>query len=558
MVTKEIIGFLINGMLSDNEIKALANRCELRYDGVRTSTVPTDVLAEDLAQRFLEDPDSGLNITKYLLKKLERRVPNLSGMTIEQIKEEYTVEEVMDRGPEEGTPIIMAMLMDSRKEVNEYALQLHEEINEILEEGKEDLNLDLLRQLFDEEDEDWMEEDEDYDYEEDEPDEMDEVILDLERQIRGGSLERMLDSLRPPKGMANDELLKVRLPIALATVLLRYGYNEFARVLDEMNEQLEEEKRKEQVLQEKAEKFHESLTQQRHIYNEIARERADLKRKVAQLEKKLTALSDQRGEIDRLKARCHELERENRKLEHKLMEINRISREYEELKVEKAKLEAALKTLGEQLERERNEYHEKLSELESHISILKAQRESLAKELKKRRETQQSAPKPQKVKRDKPRVGVFVDVQNMFYAAKENYNGKLDYAKLLDVVVRGRTLVTANAYVVYNPEIDQSSFISFLEYQGYKVKSKNLTVRSDGSAKGNWDVGMTIDIISMIDELDVVALVSGDGDFCPLVELLQKNGVSVEVFGFERNTSMELKGLADGFYPISGDMVIID
>ncbi|HID57225.1 TPA: NYN domain-containing protein [Candidatus Poribacteria bacterium] len=238
--------------------------------------------------------------------------------------------------------------------------------------------------------------------------------------------------------------------------------------------------------------------------------------------------------------------------------MERISSEYEELKVEKAKLEVALKTVGEQLERERREYQEKINELQSHISLLRSQRESLSKELKQLRETHRNQPKPQKVKRDKPRVGVFVDVQNMFYAARENYNGKLDYAKLLDVVVRDRILVTANAYVVYNPEIDQSSFLSFLEYQGYKVKSKNLTVRSDGSAKGNWDVGMTIDIISMIDELDVVAIVSGDGDFCPLVEMLRKNGITVEVYGFERNTSMELKGLADEFYPISGDMVIID
>ncbi|GEM_PF-193868 len=549
--TEEIISFLIRGMLSKDEIKSLANKCELRYDGVRTSTVPVDILIEDLAKRFLDDPDSGLNITKYLLKRIERDSLTLSNMTVKQIKERYPVGKVMNEGPERGSGMIMSMLIDPRKEVNEYAIQLYEKISEILDESEEELE-DILEQLIDEDDEDEAQ------MRDDETSEIDEILIEIENQMRGGKLIRIIDSFKPPKGVSDDDLMRVRLPIALATVLLRYGYDEFAKILDRMRERIEEDRRKEEILQEKAEKLQERLTQQRHLSDEIARERADLRRRVTQLERKLAALSDQQKEVERLRARCHELERENRKMEHDLREMERISREYEELKTEKAKLEVALKTVGEQLERERREYQERINELQSHISLLRSQRESLSKELKQLRETRQAQPKPQRVKRDKPRVGVFVDVQNMFYAARENYNGKLDYAKLLDVVVRDRVLVTANAYVVYNPEIDQSSFISFLEYQGYKVKSKNLTVRSDGSAKGNWDVGMTIDIISMIDDLDVVALVSGDGDFCPLVEMLQKNGIAVEVYGFERNTSMELKGLADEFYPISGDMVIID
>jgi len=554
-VTEEIMSFLIREMLSKEEIKSLANRCELRYDGVRTSTVPVDILIEDLAKRFLDDPDSGLNITKYLLKKIDRESLNLSNMTAKQIKKVYSVERIMSEGPERGSSMIISMLIDPRSEINEYAVQLWEKINEILDESEGELE-NILGRLF-EEDDDEMEEDDETEEDEEES-EIDEILIELEEQMRGGKLARIIDSFKPPRGIPDDDLMRVRLPIAMATVLLRYGYEEFTRALDRMKEQIEEDRRKEEILQEKTEKLQERLTQQRHLSDEIARERADLRRKVAQLERKLAALSDQQKEVERLRARCHELERENRKMEHDLREMEGISREYEELKIEKAKLEVALKTVGERLERERNEYQDRINELQSHISLLRSQRESLSKELKRLRESRQTQSKPQRSRRDKPRVGVFVDVQNMFYAARENYNGKLDYAKLLDVVVRDRILVTANAYVVYNPEIDQSSFLSFLEYQGYRVKSKNLTVRSDGSAKGNWDVGMTIDIISMIDDLDVVALVSGDGDFCPLVEMLQKNGIAVEVYGFERNTSMELKGLADEFYPISGDMVIID
>ncbi|MBM3234735.1 NYN domain-containing protein [Candidatus Poribacteria bacterium] len=157
---------------------------------------------------------------------------------------------------------------------------------------------------------------------------------------------------------------------------------------------------------------------------------------------------------------------------------------------------------------------------------------------------------------EKPRVGVFVDVQNMFYAAKDRYNARLDYIKLLDMIVGDRMVVAATAYVVQMPEVDQTAFISFLEHNGYYVKSKELRMRLDGSAKGDWDMGIAIDIISMLDDLDVVILASGDGDFCALVEMVKEKGCRVEVVAFPHNTSVDLQQAADEFFPIGGDMLI--
>ena len=157
---------------------------------------------------------------------------------------------------------------------------------------------------------------------------------------------------------------------------------------------------------------------------------------------------------------------------------------------------------------------------------------------------------------EQPRVGVFVDVQNMFYAAKDRYGRRVDYIKLLDLIVGPRYLMGAYAYVVQIPEIDQAPFLSLLEHNGYTIRSKDLRLRGDGSAKGDWDVGIAVDVVSMLSSLDVVILASGDGDFCPLAELIKQQNKRVEVVAFEHNTSMDLQQIADQFFPIGDELLI--
>ena len=148
------------------------------------------------------------------------------------------------------------------------------------------------------------------------------------------------------------------------------------------------------------------------------------------------------------------------------------------------------------------------------------------------------------------RVGIFVDVQNLFYTAKYKYNRKIDYRKLIESISRERRVVRAMAYIVQAPEIDQSQFKHILEDLGFELRIKELRVRADGTAKGDWDMGIAIDTISLKDKLDVVALVSGDGDFTALVYMLRSSGLRVEVYSFPSNTAEDLIDSATYYYPM--------
>lgn len=147
------------------------------------------------------------------------------------------------------------------------------------------------------------------------------------------------------------------------------------------------------------------------------------------------------------------------------------------------------------------------------------------------------------------RVGVFIDVQNMYYSARQ-LKGKLDFDALLQACVLDRRLIQASAYVVESKEIDQSGFIAMLQQRAIEVRRKTLKVRSDGSMKGDWDMEMALDILDMAPKLDVVVLVSGDGDFTSLVKRVKSMGPRVEVVAFPRNTAKSLLEAADRFHPL--------
>ncbi len=152
------------------------------------------------------------------------------------------------------------------------------------------------------------------------------------------------------------------------------------------------------------------------------------------------------------------------------------------------------------------------------------------------------------------RVGVLVDVQNMFYSAYDCFRGRLNYKKLLDAAGAGRQVVRALAYAMRDGN-NQSSFFTMLREVGFELRTKEPRVRPDGTRKGGWDIGIAIEAITLAPKLDVVALVSGDGDFLELVHALKARGVRVEVFAFERNCGRELKEAADLFCAIGEEMI---
>ena len=151
----------------------------------------------------------------------------------------------------------------------------------------------------------------------------------------------------------------------------------------------------------------------------------------------------------------------------------------------------------------------------------------------------------------KGRVAVLVDVQNMFYAAKLMHQSKLDYGRVLKDIVGSRELVRATAYAVRKPDVNQACFYEALSRFGYEVRIKDLRPRSEKDApKASWLVGMTVDALALAPRLDVIVLVSGDGDLLPLVEALKKSGVRVEIVGFQGSTASELSRSADDYIPI--------
>lgn len=154
------------------------------------------------------------------------------------------------------------------------------------------------------------------------------------------------------------------------------------------------------------------------------------------------------------------------------------------------------------------------------------------------------------------KVAILVDVQNMYYSARSIFNGKLDYAKLLDLVVRGRRLIRAICYIVVTDVNEQLHFVATLKKMNYEVKAKELRVRADGSRKADWDMGMAIDAVGLSDKVDVIILVSGDGDFSALPHHLKAKGVKTEAVAFPASASEELVQAADEFIELGEEMIL--
>ena len=152
------------------------------------------------------------------------------------------------------------------------------------------------------------------------------------------------------------------------------------------------------------------------------------------------------------------------------------------------------------------------------------------------------------------RVGLFVDVQNFYYTARNVYNARVNFNNVLKDAVGDRPMVRAIAYGIKTLEGQEEKFFEALEKQGFEVKTKDLQVFPGGAKKGDWDVGIAVDAIKLSKNLDVIVLVSGDGDYIPVVEYIQNTtGARVEVIAFEESASGKLIEAADEFINISGN-----
>ncbi|MFQ6109391.1 MAG: NYN domain-containing protein [Candidatus Aminicenantales bacterium] len=152
------------------------------------------------------------------------------------------------------------------------------------------------------------------------------------------------------------------------------------------------------------------------------------------------------------------------------------------------------------------------------------------------------------------RVGLFVDVQNLYYSAKFIYKSKVNFKAILQEAIRGRRLIRAIAYVIRADVKDEANFFDALKGLGYEVKMKDLQVFYGGAKKGNWDIGIAMDAIELASKLDAIVLVSGDGDFAHLVEHLKHVlGCYVEIMAFGKSCSQKLIESADNFIDMDTD-----
>ncbi len=155
------------------------------------------------------------------------------------------------------------------------------------------------------------------------------------------------------------------------------------------------------------------------------------------------------------------------------------------------------------------------------------------------------------------KVSIFVDVQNIYYTTKQQFNSNFDYNKFWKLATHEREVVTAIAYTTNKGDSKQIQFQNILRGIGFDVKLKQFITRSDGSSKGDWDVGITIDIMEYANKSDVIVLASGDGDFDILIKKIRTlYNINTEIYGVSNLTANSLKNVTTHFFPINDGLIL--
>ncbi|MCV6590921.1 MAG: NYN domain-containing protein [Marinobacterium sp.] len=155
------------------------------------------------------------------------------------------------------------------------------------------------------------------------------------------------------------------------------------------------------------------------------------------------------------------------------------------------------------------------------------------------------------------KVSIVVDVQNIYYTTRQTYHRNFDYNRFWAQATANRQVVHAAAYAISRGDEKQQQFQNILRAIGFEVKLKPFIQRADGSAKGDWDVGITLDAMEYADVSDTLILVTGDGDFAMLVDRIRsKYKIPVEVYGVEKLTAAALIRAADRFVPIDSTLLL--
>ncbi|MDE0297616.1 MAG: NYN domain-containing protein [Candidatus Poribacteria bacterium] len=512
-IHKHQLAWILAELLDDKEIANLKNQC-----GIHDAPAPMDSrtgqwIIENLADAFFRQETAQQVVHEYLVQKTESAIRRVGYMNVQEIQtflRNYT--HLVDGG--DFTEIVWALLIDSRQDVQRHGRKLLKEYEQSVHEVANVGNVMKSEREADTND-------------------TTRVVHPAQTKAteNTGTNQSLHRHVEPP----------LKKPIQTSTPKENPDPGQkLARLQQSLNQRNDEctalKKENENLLG----KLRQSIDE-----NEEFREKEH-------------RFMEQDIHIQQLQLEIHNLKRQVEKLSKQSAESQSLQR------VAQAEVGVELKSFEELVYKSNQTFDQMQSDFQTQVSELKKFSEmSKTALLRTRDKVEQFLGQhdskqnlPCRALKEQPSVGVFVDVQNMFYAAKDRYAGRVDYIKLLDLIVGPRQLVVAYAYVVQIPEINQSGFLSLLEHNGYTIKSKDLRLRGDGTAKGDWDVGIAIDIVSMLGALDVVILASGDGDFCALAELIKQQGKRVEVVAFEHNTSMDLQRMADQFFPIGDELLI--
>ncbi len=152
------------------------------------------------------------------------------------------------------------------------------------------------------------------------------------------------------------------------------------------------------------------------------------------------------------------------------------------------------------------------------------------------------------VKHKDQRVAILIDVQNMYHSAKNLYQARVNFREVLNMGVSGRKLIRAIGYVVTTETGEEKAFLEALVKAGIEIRTKELQIFPGGMKKADWDIGMAVDAIKLSNLCDAIVLVTGDGDFVPLVEYLKGGwGGQIELMAFDKSSSSKLKEVVDDF-----------
>jgi len=155
------------------------------------------------------------------------------------------------------------------------------------------------------------------------------------------------------------------------------------------------------------------------------------------------------------------------------------------------------------------------------------------------------------------KIAIFVDVQNIYYTTRDVYGRQFNYREFWKRLNTQGEIVIANAYAIHRGDDSQKKFQDALKHIGFNIKLKPYIQRSDGSTKGDWDVGITIDVMQTAKQVDTVVLLSGDGDFDMLLDKIKSDyGVTTEVYGVQRLTANSLIEATDIYHHIDEELLL--